>query len=1025
MYQFLAVFCSLVVVTTLTSAVSANEVDDVSSAGWEKEPKIIEGPVADFVTQLVVEQPEEGTTVAVDENGEIVISGCIFAKVDQVSVRVGDIEVIATPEPEHWASWTTKWQVSLRPPQLDDNTVVVSADYVFHKFKIFRSTQEIPIVVTDTIPPSGVDDLAVAYVDSQSAMLTWLPATDNYELGGYEVQVVGGELVQVPSDEDSVELTGLSPDADYEVSVVAVDLAGNRSEPQSVTFRTITDSNPPNPPGEGLDLGRLGRLRGAGFLGDDIILEGGADIRVQGKFYETNPYVESQANESLLEIEVVNLGGEAAEDVRLTTGVVELPGAIDPYGCEVERRGPIDNPSDLLSLNCNLGRFLPGQVEYVRVPFRASLMEGQSVNLRLSSLNDVNPDNDFVTLDIPRVERANIRVSNGNLNLVVPPPIGPPEPSEVSFTVSHPTRITDSIIDALLGSPVPATGIRLQVELPSWAEGLTVSPNTSDGWSCSFEEFENVGNTGFLADCVYDASLPRSSDSETKLALTFFIMNGAEDIGASKFRAVGRADQYDITLSDNITSATAGPQPPVELELIPETEDISGIQSVTDFVLSWDDGECQNDATPQYQVYEWNISNGGIDFSPVVVTSGNSYSLGNDERVSRFFVTTLCGGPFESAPSELLEATIITSTEEVEIGGPEVVQGGALVAMGGCVAATVDGPVCEGAVGSYIVVRAGIVLAAATLLAHDSSVVVETIVDSVEQREEEQKEAIDALGQEVDEILRAEARRIALRRLLEEYLPRLPRPLPEPEVDELKEECRDQVDLIFEAEGILAPGANASNLIELDDGTEVHPCEGLPVYVPSENDIGRAARHRYRSIWYGKSLYNDIEAAELGLPLVTQTEVDQLSTTAAGPAVWRNTLRTNPYYDWTYQSYRGTGESKKVRRPGNLPPTCPRPRTPVGWQCDEFPNASMQKGGTTGRYSVDPISGRMPSLQMMPGATENSREGNKLKNDLYSRCGPGGGYMEQGDDFLVVPLIASGAIPGAALPATTAFCRIR
>ena len=86
-------------------------------------------------------------------------------------------------------------------------------------------------------------------ITATAATVTWGPASDNYGLAGYDVSVDGGLPSRTVVGIRTFTITGPAPSTDHTVSVVAVDLAGNRSTtPATATF--TTHAAPPPPSGE-------------------------------------------------------------------------------------------------------------------------------------------------------------------------------------------------------------------------------------------------------------------------------------------------------------------------------------------------------------------------------------------------------------------------------------------------------------------------------------------------------------------------------------------------------------------------------------------------------------------------------------------------------------------------------------------------------------------------------------------------------------------------------------------------------
>ncbi|MEU1601054.1 hypothetical protein ABZ468_52275 [Streptomyces sp. NPDC005708] len=183
--------------------------------------------------------------VAVDEQGKIDVKGVLHKQAQMVDVSIGKLvttDFTLGPPPDGVSRWASSWKTRLRPPQLGKNLVCVRAKRdPKRSARILRS-----FTIVDRIAPSNVSGLAVGDITPTTARASWGEATDNYGLAGYEVRVDGGDPIRTNVGTRSYTLTGLSPDADHTVSVVAVDLAGNKS---AVPAKTIfhTKELPPEP----------------------------------------------------------------------------------------------------------------------------------------------------------------------------------------------------------------------------------------------------------------------------------------------------------------------------------------------------------------------------------------------------------------------------------------------------------------------------------------------------------------------------------------------------------------------------------------------------------------------------------------------------------------------------------------------------------------------------------------------------------------------------------------------------------
>ncbi|MEU0877224.1 lytic polysaccharide monooxygenase [Lentzea sp. NPDC005914] len=93
--------------------------------------------------------------------------------------------------------------------------------------------------VPDTQPPTAPGAPVASAITGNSVKLDWPAATDNVGVTGYRVQ--NGSQVVATSATTSATVTGLTPNTDYSLTVVALDAAGNVSPASpSVAVRTGT-----------------------------------------------------------------------------------------------------------------------------------------------------------------------------------------------------------------------------------------------------------------------------------------------------------------------------------------------------------------------------------------------------------------------------------------------------------------------------------------------------------------------------------------------------------------------------------------------------------------------------------------------------------------------------------------------------------------------------------------------------------------------------------------------------------------
>ncbi|WP_328996559.1 PQQ-dependent sugar dehydrogenase [Kribbella sp. NBC_01245] len=105
---------------------------------------------------------------------------------------------------------------------------------------------------TDTQPPTPPGNLVVSNIKSNAATFTWSAASDNVGVTRYEVNRGGNLLKVVDGTTLTATVDTLTPNTSYDISVGAVDAAGNASQQSNVvTFTTppSTDTEPPTVPG--------------------------------------------------------------------------------------------------------------------------------------------------------------------------------------------------------------------------------------------------------------------------------------------------------------------------------------------------------------------------------------------------------------------------------------------------------------------------------------------------------------------------------------------------------------------------------------------------------------------------------------------------------------------------------------------------------------------------------------------------------------------------------------------------------
>ncbi|MFW0757825.1 fibronectin type III domain-containing protein [Pseudomonas sp. H11T01] len=95
---------------------------------------------------------------------------------------------------------------------------------------------------SDTTPPSTPGNFRASAITSSSAVLEWARSEDNVAVSGYQVYRPGTPFDTV--GDPRYNATGLSGSTTYRFEVLAVDTAGNRSEPAVVEVTTLASNAP-------------------------------------------------------------------------------------------------------------------------------------------------------------------------------------------------------------------------------------------------------------------------------------------------------------------------------------------------------------------------------------------------------------------------------------------------------------------------------------------------------------------------------------------------------------------------------------------------------------------------------------------------------------------------------------------------------------------------------------------------------------------------------------------------------------
>jgi glucose/arabinose dehydrogenase len=119
-----------------------------------------------------------------------------------------------------------------------------SHGYSLQEFEVFGNG--------DTEPPTTPGQPVVDKLTPTSADLHWAPSTDNVGVVAYDLIKEGQVCGTVPGDQTSGTCTGLSPDFDFGLYIIARDAAGNPSpgSPKTQVHTPKAETEPPTVPGK-------------------------------------------------------------------------------------------------------------------------------------------------------------------------------------------------------------------------------------------------------------------------------------------------------------------------------------------------------------------------------------------------------------------------------------------------------------------------------------------------------------------------------------------------------------------------------------------------------------------------------------------------------------------------------------------------------------------------------------------------------------------------------------------------------
>ncbi|MBB6460469.1 fibronectin type III domain-containing protein [Flammeovirga kamogawensis] len=168
-----------------------------------------------------------------------------------------------------------------------DNVRIVEDDKIDCGAYQVDATSNIALVLEDNQAPTDVATITFDEVTYNSIDVSWTASTDNIEVTSYKIQLDGGSQIEV--FETNYKFESLAAETAYEVSVTAVDIAGNTSNVVSETTTTLEEPATPIVPTNVL-VKEVSQTE-AIVTWDDPADDGlSFEVRIDGTTYETSEF---------------------------------------------------------------------------------------------------------------------------------------------------------------------------------------------------------------------------------------------------------------------------------------------------------------------------------------------------------------------------------------------------------------------------------------------------------------------------------------------------------------------------------------------------------------------------------------------------------------------------------------------------------------------------------------------------------------------------------------------------------------
>ena len=522
------------------------------------------------------------------------------------------------------------------------------------------TTNDIP----DTQAPSVPTGLAASAITTSSFTLSWNASTDNIAVTGYDVYNGAVKVNTSNITATTFNITGLSPNTSYSMTVRAKDAAGNESTstPLSVTTNDIPDTQAPTVP--------------AGLAGSAI---------TTSSF--TLSWNASTDNVGVTGYDVYN-GAVKVNTSNITSTTFNITG-LSPntsYSMTVRAKDAAANESTSAPLSVTTNDIPDTEAPSVPTGLAASAITTSSFTLSW------NASSDNVGVTGYDVYNGAVKVNTSNITLTSFDVTGLAPNTSYSIRV----RARDAATNESISAPLSVTTNDLpDTEAPSAPTGLAASAITTSSFTLSWNtSTDNVGVTGY--DIYNGAVKVNTSDiTATSFAVTGLAPNTAYSMTVKAKDAAGNeSTSAPLSVTTNDIPDTEAPSVPTGLA--------ASAITTSSFTLSW------NASTDNVGVTGYDVYNGAVkvNTSNITTTTFNitglspntAYSMtvrakdaaGNESTRAPLSVTTndIPDTQAPTIPSGLAASAITTSsftlswnasTDNVAVTGYDVYNGAVMV----------------------------------------------------------------------------------------------------------------------------------------------------------------------------------------------------------------------------------------------------------------------------------------------------------------------------------------------------------